>query len=35
MMRSNPETDLALKEEALAKLDPVETGLIRLKADDP
>lgn len=29
------ETDLALKEKALAKLDPVETGLVRFKADDP
>jgi integrase len=29
------ETDLALKEKALARLDPVETGLIRFKADDP
>ena len=29
------ETDLALKEKALAKLDPVETQLVRFKADDP
>ncbi len=29
------ETDLALKEKALAKLDPVETGLVRFTADDP
>jgi integrase/recombinase XerD len=29
------ETDLSLKEKALAKLDPVETGLVRFKADDP
>jgi integrase/recombinase XerD len=29
------ETDLALKEKALAKLDPVNTGWVRFKADDP
>ena len=29
------ETDLSLKEKALAKLDPVETELVRFKADDP
>ena len=29
------EADLALKEKALAKLDPVETRLTRFKADDP
>jgi integrase/recombinase XerD len=29
------EADLALKEKALAKLDPLKTGLVRFKADDP
>jgi integrase/recombinase XerD len=29
------ETDLALKEKALAKLDPGNTGWVRFKADDP